>query len=494
MLCNWKPGDILSAYHLNQMTCAINSNTEGLCTVQEIVGEKGSSTINSTGGIDMGAFMTSGLEPDHYCANRGYIKTGWEFTPSGCSIQKGIFVDKSGVENASQHCYPCLFCSVQISDQISSVQTQDIMLRVTTDCYGNVISKCITGVPIANDDFTSNYWQGPIIPGSSEPVYQFERRLGRIVDDNNRPVSSEDSNLYNKIIKTNDLIMPILPGRTEPESMCDSLHSVSLLNGYAGNTALVKNIANVGGLTFNSAETRIEIASGIEFHLSTDSTGSGTFDVTPHIQPCAFNVNILDIPVKQTHYNWCESTGTWNCLYTTCSSNIKLNAQTIDNNKWQVGWTSSGEINIPVYNFTPSGGGGGTTYRAGDGIDITNNCISALKAHSANSKLGSVYNITQSSQITEPYIDNGHIVIPQTPAASHNVCHITSPLPVDGSCGWVLSAYMPMVYQVSMSSDTMVSFKQLMRFNGSNLEVSWQRAIMPNGQWCAYGMCNYYSV
>lgn len=491
MICNWKPGDILSAYHLNQMTCAINANTEGLCAVQEIVGEKGSSTINSTGGIDMGSFMTSGLEPDHYCANRGYIKTGWEFTPSGCSIQKGIFVDKSGVENASYHSYPCLFCSVQISNQISSVQTQDIMLRVTTDCYGNVLNKCITGVPVANDNFTSNYWQGPIIPGNSAPVYQFERRLGRIVDDINRPVSSEDSSLYNKIIKTNDLVMPILPGRTEPESMCDSLHSVSLLNGYAGNTALVKNIANVGGLTFNSTQTRIEMASGIEFHVSNDSDGSGTFDVTPHIQPCAFNVNILDIPVRQTHYYWCESTGTWNCLYTTCSSNIKLNAQTINNNKWQVGWASSGEINIPVYNFTPSGGGGGTTYRAGEGIDITNNCISLEKADSSGNKLGGVYKITQSSATANPYLSDGEIIIPMATSKNYTVEEVRDPLPEDGVCSWVLSAYMPMVYQVSQSSESLVSFKQMMRFNGSKLEVSWQRAIAPNGQWCAYPPCGY---
>lgn len=161
MLCKWKTGDIITAQHLNQMTCAINSNGNSITEIERIVADKGTSTINSSGEIFMGAFTGSSIEPEHACANRGYVRTGWEYTAPGCAVKKGIFIDKSGVDNASSHSYPDTWCAIQLDEKISGSETKDIMLRVTTDCWGKVISQTIQAVPMSDEEFTTTYWQGP---------------------------------------------------------------------------------------------------------------------------------------------------------------------------------------------------------------------------------------------------------------------------------------------------------------------------------------------
>lgn len=432
-LCQWRRGDVICAKRLNEMVCRINGfgNTDNTLT----------SLHTSLTGNGLNTYGTFKRQLCRMHNENGAAKVVDTFvaSPSTESVTTGVYARNNSAISYNNN--PC-FVESECFKFITCIgEKKYIYQKITTDRTGvptciDIVAFCCAAKP------TSTLWNYAATDDSSGngTIYN---PVSKIVRDCR--VSCKNNIISHKYtaIKSNNFFIHPIPQNAESSY-------TQLVNSLDGNTLPIKTLNGIDGTTVEAETNHVNIGSGVTFSKC-------AFTTTTHMPSCVC-------------VNWTQDFG------------FKIRPNQCKN----------------PYKFiiTPFGapGGGGTTYYAGDGIDITNNCISALKAHSDTCKLGSVYNITQSSQITEPYIDNGHIVIPQTPAVSHSVCHITSPLPVDGSCGWVLSAYMPMVYQVSKSSDTMVSFKQLMRFNGSNLEVSWQRAIMPNGTWCAYGMCNYYSV
>lgn len=388
MLCNWKSGDIITAHHLNQMVCAINDNTKNYESLQKQFNDKGTSSINSTGGIDMGAFMGTALEPCESCWNRGFVRTGWEYSASD-TTKEGIYAHTSGVHNAISNTLTggCMIC---LKNQLNGLPDEDIVLQVCTDCYGKIISQ-----KIVTQDTTScvnnSYWQGPLPSGASAPGYNFIRRIGRIVQDYEHPVSMDDSTPTNKVISTNDLVMPILPARAEKEEKTACKHSISLIGNFKENSILIKNIANTGGLCFDtSCQSRVSIKSGVEFHKacvkeSTDSCGSSTTTTWPtipkHLEPQPFEITVACIPVKEQHYVWCKTSSSWvesvapsqdsisdpSTAEPTKKGDIKITAKSLGGNNWQIGWASSGEVMIPVKDFTPSEG---IAYEAGRGISI----------------------------------------------------------------------------------------------------------------------------
>lgn len=396
MLCTWKPGDVISAHHLNVMTCAINANTTGLDELTDVVSDKGSSSFNASGGIDMGSFMGTALEPCTSCLNRGYIRSGWEWTEAGQS-KKGIYVNKSGVENAISGNYPSEVCSVCLGGEISGQGLMDIVIKTNTTCYGKVISQCIYTQPISGSGssaVTNTLWQGPSATGSASSdstattTYSFIRRIGRITDDTTHPISSCSSTYYNKVLNTNDLVMPILPARGEKEEYEVDKHSVSLIGNFQDNSVIIKNIANGGGLKFeNNSNERVKVTSGVEFFAaqSSDSTeGEGGNEpefpeIAPHIEPGNFDITVACIPVKEQHYNWCKSTSSWVPVTSGDSTSdcgpkaeskgsIVIKAKTLCDKPWQIGWSYEGEVEIPVKDFTP---GEGVEYEAGRGINIS---------------------------------------------------------------------------------------------------------------------------
>lgn len=396
MLCNWKPGDIITAHHLNQMTCAINANTSGLNQLGNIVSDKGSSSFSGSGGIDMGAFTGTGLESCATCLNRGYFRSGWEYTEAG-DTKKGLYVNKSGVENAISGNYPSEVCSVCLGGEISGQGLMDIVIKTNTTCYGKVISQCIYTQPISGSSsstVTNTLWQGPSATGSASSdstattSYSFIRRIGRITDDTTHPISSCSSTYYNKVLNTNDLVMPILPARGEKEEYAVDKHSVSLIGNFQDNSVIIKNITNGGGLKFeNNSNTRVKVTSGVEFFAaeSSDSTegdgeGEAKFpEIAPHIEPGNFDITIACIPVKEQHYNWCKSTSSWVPVTSGDSTSdcgpkpeekgsIVIKAKTLCDKPWQIGWSYEGEVEIPVKDFTP---GEGVEYEAGRGISIS---------------------------------------------------------------------------------------------------------------------------
>jgi hypothetical protein len=386
MLCTWKPGDVISAQHLNQMTSAINANTAGVTELNTLLNDKGSSSITGSGGIDMGSFTSSGLEPCAACLNRGYIKTGWEYTNAGES-KKGIFVMTSGTENARDNSYPTKSNEICLSSQISGLADYDIILTTQTSCYGRVINQCYSLISPNSPHPDNMLWQGPAGSSSSNNFYMFTRRVGKIVTDPTRPINSGDSGSaghYNKVLDTNDLVMPILPARTEGDVDGPCTQSFSLLNGYIDNSFLIKNINNGGGLNLKNTNTNLTVASGVEFYKGTscpDCNGgiNTTFDATAHVVPQCFDVTIACIPIKEKRYVYCKATYSWveqedlpcggaGSGVQKEEKSIKIQAKTLNNNNWQIGWTSSGEIIIPVKEFTPADD---VDYKAGRGICIT---------------------------------------------------------------------------------------------------------------------------
>ena len=390
MLCNWKPGDIITAHHLNQMTCAINANTSGLYELGNIVSDKGSSSFSGSGGIDMGAFTGTGLESCATCLNRGYFRSGWEYTEAG-DTKKGLYVNKSGVENALSGSYPETVCSVCLEGQNSGLGIMDIMIKTTTDCYGKVLSQCIFTQPTASSSNCQNssnvLWQGPASNsscGSSAGTYSFTRRIGRVTDDTTHPISSCSSTYYNKVLKTNDLVMPILPARAEKEEDGTCLQTFSVLGDYKDNSVLIKNIRNGGGLQITKNQTNLNVRSGVEFYAGKSCTNccgqtSSSFDATAHVVPQCFDITVACIPIKEMHYEWCSTTSSWvpknSGDSTACSKpeaetkgNIQIKAKSLNGNSWQIGWTSSGEIEIPVKDFSPTEA---VEYEAGRGISIS---------------------------------------------------------------------------------------------------------------------------
>lgn len=397
MLCTWKPGDLITAQHLNLMTCAINDNHLRINETASQLNDSGKSNINSSGSIDMGAFLHSATVPCESCWNRGYIRTGWEFYASGTSRKKGIYANTSGVENATVTQYPTSTCVKCIKAETAGLPEEDIVVKITTDCFGKVLTQCITTQEFGKC-VNNSLWQGPNSSSGSAPEYSFTRRIGRITTDETKHVSPEDSTRKNKVISTNDIVMPILPARAEMEDNHPCRQSLSLIGNFKDNSVLIKNIKNGGGLDLTPCTTNLQLKSGVEFYagqISASCGGTTTTkfpEITGHVIPQEFDITVACIPIKEQHYSWCKTSNSWvktlapsgdstsepSTAEPTKKGDIKITAKSLGGNNWQIGWASSGEVEIPVKDFTP---GETACYTEGRGISITEQTTADGKAY-----------------------------------------------------------------------------------------------------------------
>lgn len=179
--------------------------------------------------------------------------------------------------------------------------------------------------------------------------------------------------------------MPILPVRGEAECKTCLFDSVGLIGCIKDNSVVIKNIASEGGMKLTKDDRVIKILNGIEFYVAEVPEGEeGEEEAEPefpnvlqHTEPQGFNVTVACIPIKEQHYKWCESNSTWKPVSSGCSTcetpkpeckgTIKIQASTFNGNNWQIGWKSSGDIEIPVYDFSPATV---KNYQAGRGINI----------------------------------------------------------------------------------------------------------------------------
>lgn len=376
-LCLWRKNDQITAQRLNNMTCAINANTarseENSCKIGSIF----NSSYQAVSGLPNERYI-SGQKEQFMQQNRGFIIDEWDYC--GTPENAGVYVRESGYENAQSQEYPDTPCLYKLASGTVGNETKEIMQVISTDEYGKVKESKIELMTNIPPD--TKLWQGPAPKcGGTPSEYKFYRRLGRVV--NACYEMSEGSTPINKVMETNDLVMPILPVRAELEEMGDCTQSVSLIGGFKDNSILVKNISNGGGLKFdNSSATHLKLKSGVEFYTAQMCASccgtTASFDVPYHLDPRPFDVVIACIPVKEQHYKWCKTSNSWvtsyecgagSCAIAPCDKgSIKITAKSMCGNNWQIGWTSSGDITIPVKDFELSDG---VTYEEGRGISIT---------------------------------------------------------------------------------------------------------------------------
>lgn len=469
----WYQGEPITAKRLNEMLCATLVNSG---TIDEIISD--TRVTATTGYSDSERFITQ-LRPMYDKANRADVFD--EFDLKESNADSGIMYRPSGVENAVTRSYPCEMPLCTLAHGLTG-NNGDIVQNITTDAFGNVVDinySLDTDAPSNN-----SLWQGAVACGWNAR-YHLKRRIGRVVDSctDITEILAEGACAVakNAVIETNDLVMPILPGKAELEEKTNTGHSVSLLNGYSGNTVMVRNLNNEGGMVFTPSGTRLGIKSGIEIYAA--CLGAAPTASLNHIEPQPYCVAIADMPIRVQHFNWNEQGQQWQAGQVCCKGALKINAKNLNNNNWQVGVWSEGSVEIPQYDFTPSG-----EYTAGPGITINNRCISAVRANSATTTLGSVDSISLLPAGSSPAITNGQIQIPAAPAPiEYEVVRPNcNPVPIDGICGWVRTAYQPQMFQLVRCQQGYVSFLQMQRFKCGRLEVSYQRAILPEGVWCEY--------
>ena len=381
-LCLWRKNDQITAQRLNQMTCAINANTtrseENSCKIGSLF----DGSYNAVSGLPNERYI-SGLGEQFMQQNRGFIIDEWDYC--GTPENTGVYVRESGYENAQSQEYPDTPCLYKLASGTVGNETKEIMQVISTDEYGKVKESKIELMTNIPPD--TKLWQGPEPECGGAPLeYKFYRRLGRVV--NACYEYSEGSTPINKVMETNDLVMPILPARAEAEKFDDAEQTASLIGDFKDNSVLIKNIKNGGGLKLTPNKTNLEFRSGIEFHKacvteSSDSSSGETTqnvswpDIEKHVEPQPFDVVIACIPVKEQHYKWCKTSNSWvtsyecgasSCVIAPCDKgSIKITAKSLCGNNWQIGWVSSGEIEIPVKDFDLTEG---VSYEAGRGISI----------------------------------------------------------------------------------------------------------------------------
>lgn len=374
----WRTGDAISAYRLNEMTIGIN---EAAKLAEELAVElngiqRGSST--AVGGLSDGRAFTT-AKPQFMKQNRGVILDQWDFKIRS-SDEEGVYVRCSGFENATSSSYPDSPGICKIAGLSEIHNGQELMQTVYTDCWGKV--KC-SKIEVMTESVPSpNLWQGS---SSSSSEYKLQRRLGRIVDACFEFSCGSIPKV--KVMETNDLVMPILPARAEMEDNHPCHQSLSLIGNFKENSVLIKNIKNGGGLDLTPCTTNLQLKSGVEFYageISASCEGTTTTkfpEITGHVKPQEFDITVACIPIKEQHYVWCKTSNSWveattpsgdstsepSTAEPTKKGDIKITAKSLGGNNWQIGWASSGEITIPVKDFTP---GEGACYTEGRGISI----------------------------------------------------------------------------------------------------------------------------
>ena len=361
-LCLWRPGDAITAHRLNLMTCAINKNTDPNKVEGGSSGSEGTSLASSTLSGISGRFFT-GIPDEFLEDDRGVVLDDWSVNilPTEESTGSGVYLRCGGIESALEASYPSQPCIKRYQEGVTGHEGNNIYKKILTDKYGKPleVSYCITP---SLDSHSTTLWSG--CDGTSTQFYTMYRRVGRIV--NSCYEMAHDSTPINRVIATNDTVMPIIPGYASSPFKSEGTHSAGLLAGIRDNTALIKNIANYGGIKIVECSGELGISSGVEFYASGES-------VDNHIEPKPFNRNILCIPVTYEKYNWNDSSSAWESAGCDTGDRLVVCAKT-DNN-WQIFFNSNG-LKIPVYIPSSDSGGGGVIENdvvicEGCGIDIT---------------------------------------------------------------------------------------------------------------------------
>ena len=386
-LCLWRPGDSITAHRLNEMTTTLNDAAKQAEALASELNSITSASTSTIGGLPSARVISTG-KGQFMEQNRGVILDQWDFhIDSGDKC--GIYVRCSGFENATGVSYPDAPCIAKIASYNDAINGDELMQTIYTDCWGNVKCSKIELLRCVPSD--TKMWSGPVDVAPSDPsspdsnsAFKFYRRLGRIVD--SCIEFSCGSIALRKVMETNDVVMPILPVRAEKESTNNGIKSHSLVGDFVGNSVLIKNIQNGGGIKSESLQSGVKLQSGIQVVKgcvaeSDSSTGEPSIswpEAPQGPEPQPYDVVAMCIPVKEQKYKWNKETQNWEkpTVEGSCGSAagggeiksyVKLHAKSIGDKNWVLGLVGSGEIEIPVKDFTP---GEGVCYTEGRGILI----------------------------------------------------------------------------------------------------------------------------
>lgn len=424
-LCLWRPGDSITAHRLNEMTTTLNDAAKQAEALASELNSITSASTSTIGGLPSARVISTG-KGQFMEQNRGVILDQWDFhIDSGDKC--GIYVRCSGFENATGVSYPAAPCIAKIASYNEAINGDELMQTIYTDCWGNVkcskieLLRCVPG--------DTKMWSGPVDVAPSDPsspdsnnAFKFYRRLGRIVD--SCIEFSCGSIALRKVMETNDVVMPILPVRAEKESTNNGVKSHSLVGDFVGNSVLIKNIQNGGGIKSQSLQSGVKLQSGIQVVKgcvaeSDSSTGEPSIswpEAPQGPEPQPYDVVAMCIPVKEQKYKWNKETQNWEkpTVEGSCGSAagggeiksyVKLHAKSIGDKNWVLGLVGSGEIEIPVKDFTP---GEGVEYEAGRGINISEQQVPSSDPNSTETTTKNVIcntmTITQGClvSVTEP--------------------------------------------------------------------------------------------
>ena len=384
-LCLWRPGDSITAHRLNEMTTTLNDAAKQAEALASELNSITSASTSTIGGLPS-ARVISTAKGQFMEQNRGVILDQWDFHINSGN-ECGIYVRCSGFENATSVSYPDAPSISKIAAYSEATNGDELMQIIYTDCWGNVTCSKIEILKEIPSD--TKLWSGPVEPAPSDapspdgPI-KFYRRLGRIVDSCIEFACG--STPLRKVMETNDVVMPILPVRSEKEATNNGIKSHSLVGDFIGNSVLIKNIQNGGGIKSESSQSGVKLQSGIQVVTgciteSDESTGEPSIswpEAPQGPEPQPYDVVAMCIPVKEQKYKWNKETSTWekSSIESSCGSTteeaeiksyVKLQAKSLDDKNWVLGLVGSGEIEIPVRDFIPSEG---IAYEAGRGISI----------------------------------------------------------------------------------------------------------------------------
>lgn len=338
----WKRGDEISASKLNEPVKALNS----LLTNQN----QNNINVDSTGGLNNCNSLNLADENIADEDNVVYLiendnPTLQPEAGENLVTEEGWYFRKGGIENGYTTDYAAATLTKIDADKLNGLngnEDKTIFIKIVTDEYGNVVTNDLE-IKSSSDSIYNNYWKGPNDSATAENPTIY-RRIGRIL---NHPFAMADGKPKNFVIKTNDITMPIIP--VKGEAIRDS-DTATVVGDIEGNSIIVKNLVNKGGITFNADDRRLDLKSGIELVAFSSDSYSGSLvapDAGTSLTPNAFD---LSIPIyTQPIIN--EYNGVTRSWVTSSSSSIataSLKAKSIKDN-WKIALGLEGNISMPTY-------------------------------------------------------------------------------------------------------------------------------------------------
>lgn len=335
----WKRGDEISANKLNEPVKALNA----------ILNQQNQNNINvdSTVGLNN---TSSLIIADENVANEDNVVYLIEndnptLQPDNLVTEEGWYFRKGGIENGYTTDYSASTLTKVESDKLNGLygnEDKTIFIKIVTDEYGNVVSNDLE-IKSSSDSIYNNYWSGPSDSSSTETPTIY-RRIGRIL---NHPFAMVDGKPKNYVIRTNDITMPLIP--VKGEAISDS-NSATVMGDIEGNSIIVKNLVNKGGITFNAENKKLNLKSGIEFVAFSSDSSNGSLtdpDAGTALTPNAFD---LSIPIYTqpiiNEYNGVDRS--WVVSSSSSISTASLKAKSIKDN-WKIALGVDGNITMPTY-------------------------------------------------------------------------------------------------------------------------------------------------